>query len=159
MILLVFFLSEKQTREYDINAGEDVFMAGRFVNYAGAETNRPSLRFGNISIMAADIRHPLGYTGKSIVLDMRSQSGYSGSPVFVYRTAGSLFLGNDSIGVRGHMLKLLGIHWYQFPENSTRNSKFEEVPSGMTAIHPANYIIEVLNTPELTAKREEVMAR
>jgi len=159
-----------------ISAGDDIFMIGRFLDYDGKETNQPAMRFGNISILSADIRmdHPL--TGHSIVLDMHSRAGFSGSPVFVYRTAGSVF---KPAGVpidawmHGHMLELLGIHWGQFPDRheiSAKKTKGKQPSrlaseitegfyvkglSGMTCAAPVSAIWEVLDMPKLKRLREK----
>lgn len=143
-----FNLSDENIANWNINAGDDVFMVGRFVDFDGITTNQPSLRFGNISIMSANITSPLGYTGRTLVLDMRSRTGYSGSPVFVYRTHGSIFAKPDSIISGGHLLKLLGIHRGQFYDDKSG-------PSGMSIIHPTSAIWEILNLPELVEMREK----
>jgi hypothetical protein len=85
-------ITEANERELEIGPADDVFIVGRFVDYDGVETNAPAVRFGHISIMDATIRQETGYLGRSIVLDMHSRSGFSGSPVFVFRTLGSEFL-------------------------------------------------------------------
>src|SRR5487761_1303474 len=74
-----------------IGVGDDVFMIGLFVDHDGMTTNIPSARFGQISMMAdrrATIKQPTGYDGESFVVDMHSRTGFSGSPVYVYRTFG-----------------------------------------------------------------------
>lgn len=139
-----FYIDDALIREREINAGDDVFMVGRFVNVDGRQGNQPALRFGNISIMDASVHHPLGFQGRSVILDMRSRSGFSGSPVFVYRTAGSIFGKPNTLVGGGHFLKLLGIHWYQFPERWNLGETPFEVPSAMTAIHPTKSIVEVI---------------
>src|SRR5205823_82762 len=65
---------------------------GLFVDHDGVTTNVPSARFGNISMLPnknATIEQPTNYRGESYVVDMHSRTGFSGSPVFVYRTFGS----------------------------------------------------------------------
>ena len=84
-----------------IGVGDDVFMLGLFVDHDGVATNVPSARFGNVSMMpneSALIEQPTGYKGISYVVDMHSRTGFSGSPVFVYRTFGSnLSMGLDRL--------------------------------------------------------------
>lgn len=143
----VSFISTRQFCEkpnfqngYKIGVGDDVFMIGLFVDHAGMGTGIPSARFGNISMMPspiAKIRQPTGYEGESYVVDMHSRTGFSGSPVYVYRTFGSdlteswrgeevevidvrvggknLDRGSGRIRYRS-LFKLLGILWGQFPE-------------------------------------------
>lgn len=117
MVYESWFLSDKEIKDAEINAGEDVFMLGRFIDYDGVEANCPSMRFGNLSMMAAHVPQPTPsrFAGASYVVDMHSRTGYSGSPVFLYRTTGSLFSAPGKLVV-GHMMKLLGILWGQFPE-------------------------------------------
>ena len=75
-----------------VGVGEDVFMIGLFFDHGQTKINIPSARFGNISMMPdarAPIKQPTGYNGVSYIVDMHSRTGFSGSPVFVYRTFGS----------------------------------------------------------------------
>jgi hypothetical protein len=72
--------------------GDDVFMLGLFVDHDGITKNVPSARFGQISMMPneqATIPQKTGCDGISYIVDMHSRSGFSGSPVFVYRTFGN----------------------------------------------------------------------
>jgi hypothetical protein len=130
---------------HNIGVGEDAFMVGLFVDHDDLTTNVPSARFGHVSMLPnerATIKQPTGYDGISYVLDMHSRTGFSGSPVFVYRTFGGdltqgglgqgypinkLEIHNNRVGHSGRievsgtlkdspMFKLLGIHWAQFPE-------------------------------------------
>jgi Trypsin-like peptidase domain len=125
--------------------GDDVFMIGLFIDHDGVTTNVPSARFGNVSMLpnpAATIEQETGYRGESYVVDMHSRTGFSGSPVFVYRTFGSDLTTDgfyfDDLRIdhlqerlqpnskyggpmagRMHvktMFRFLGIHWGQFPE-------------------------------------------
>lgn len=177
---------------YSIGVGEDVFMIGLFVDHDGLTTNIPSARFGHISMLAdarAAIKQPTGHSGESFVIDMHSRTGFSGSPVYVYRTfahdlTNGMFghefvahglregLGGNSIQGRltfHGFLRLLGIHWGQFPERwelkdqsrlreSSRDliteGRYVEGMSGMTCVIPAWDIREVLDMPSLKAKRD-----
>lgn len=139
----------------EISIGEDAFMMGLFVDHDGVTTNVPGARFGNISMLpnpSAPILQPTGFRGEAYVIDMHSRGGFSGSPVFVYRTFGSdltdrgvefdnLVITNlDQVlraqgraSMRGRLesntlFNLLGIHWGQFPEEweITEGAKSEE---------------------------------
>jgi hypothetical protein len=135
---------EHAMHRHEIGVGDDVFMIGLFIDHNGLATNVPSARFGNISMLPspkAIIEQPTGYEGQSYVVDMHSRTGFSGSPVYVYRT-----FGNDLTSVWGdrfeeieinnpqtdenfrtitarngrirthNLFRLLGIHYAQFPE-------------------------------------------
>lgn len=113
--------------------GDDVFMAGRFIDYDGRETNKPALRFGAISMLDALVEQPTGYRGQSVVVDMHSRTGFSGSPVYIYRPGDTwvghgapppqeiegLYLPTQRTWGMGNntILRLLGLQWGQFPES------------------------------------------
>jgi len=159
----------------DIGIGDDVFMVGRFVDHAGVATNRPALRFGNISIMPAQIEQSNGSYADSFCVDVHSRTGFSGSPVFVYNTNKEQFYyeSSDAPLERECFLKLLGIHWGQFPEEweikdgevkaiinaqDDLEGKYIKGLSGMTCVLPAWTIMEVLNKDEIVQHRKMVDA-
>jgi hypothetical protein len=71
-----------------IGAGDDMFMVGRFISHSGKQRNTPSLRFGSIAMLPFEkVRLEGGYMQEAFLVETRSISGYSGSPVFVYKPA------------------------------------------------------------------------
>lgn len=78
------FLSKKTIDDLEIGPGDDVFIVGRFVNHEGKQRNTPSVRFGCISQMPSEPIVIDGFPQESFLVEARSISGYSGSPVFVY---------------------------------------------------------------------------
>ena len=165
--------------EERIGPGDDVFMVGRFVDLDAKQTNIPAVRFGNISTLPVPVVQPNGYTGLCYCVDMHSRTGYSGSPVFIYRTPGNTLewamtggpvqLGGKSV------LALLGIHCGQFPEElaiKRKNKKISkesalsekayeeyiEGMSGMTCVIPAWRISDLLSREDLTEQRKKVEA-
>jgi len=69
----------------DIGIGDEVFTVGRFIGREGAKINIPALRFGNISQMPVEpILMDDGFRQDCFLVEVRSLSGYSGSPVFLY---------------------------------------------------------------------------
>ena len=85
------FVQPEDIRGQEIAVGDDVFMIGLFVDHHGDAVNAPSSRFGNISVLPTSlsmIRQPTGLEAAAYVVDMHSRSGFSGSPVFMYRTPG-----------------------------------------------------------------------
>ena len=158
----------------EIGPGDDVFMAGRFIDIDAKETNTVSVRFGNISTVPVPIEQPNDYIGDCYCVDMHSRTGYSGSPVFVYRTPGSSLkwiVGGGPVQLAHANFALLGIHCGQFKdelpikgrrkERKTREAKlasrsheeYIEGMSGMTIVIPAERILDILNLPELAALR------
>jgi hypothetical protein len=67
--------------------GDEVLMLSRFGPLEGKEGNMPFVRFGNISAVPGDPIHQIdrNYDQSSYVVEMRSLSGLSGSPVFLYQ--------------------------------------------------------------------------
>jgi hypothetical protein len=59
------------------------------IGVGGGERNQPAARFGNISVMPTPILQPNNVKRPTYLVDMHSRTGYSGSPVFVYRTPGN----------------------------------------------------------------------
>jgi hypothetical protein len=196
------FVTKDQVKKQKLGPGEDVFMVGRFVDHDGGPVNQPAVRFGHISVMPTAMEQPNTAFAEAYCIDMHSRSGYSGSPVFVYRTPGSDLserLSNEikeaTILLAGvNYLGLLGIHFAQFPEEwelkmemlksppwwrrisslwrreTTARSESFKVPaikdgayvkglSGMTCVLPAWCIAEVLNLPQLVARRNASNAR
>lgn len=79
------FLTKDVLKAFDIGPGDDVYMVGRFSSYEGEKRNLPSVRWGIISVMPHDdegVRFEQGgFKQEAFVVEMRSISGYSGSPV------------------------------------------------------------------------------
>ena len=173
------FLTKEGVEQARIGPGEDVFMIGRFIDHDGGPTNMPAARFGNIAINPSPIEQPNGKVAASYCIDLHSRTGYSGSPVFVFRTPGydleeevEREFANKRILVAGvNLLALLGIHYGQFPERwqikpsgrieesvpnepLIRTGEYVEGLSGMTCVLPAWAIMEVLNIPKLKGQRE-----
>lgn len=124
------FASRKLIDDYEIRFGEDAFMVGLFVDHGGSKRNAPSTRFGNVSRLASEsdlVKQPNGNLRPSHLVDLRSRPGFSGSPVFVFRTHASDLSTEFTDAMKGaargsyilftekeHFLKLLGVHCGQF---------------------------------------------
>jgi hypothetical protein len=166
------FLTEEVVAHFDVGAGENVFMAGRFIDHDGGSANKPALRFGNISMMPEPIKQLNGSRQPTYCVDMHSRTGFSGSPVFAYRTVGDDLTtgGGISIGGESHFLGLLGIHCSQFPEywkvvqgitvpdeearNLASDGQVVKGLSGMTCVAPAWAIVETVEKTQLKHMRE-----
>jgi hypothetical protein len=171
------FLTREKMIEEMVGPGEDLFMVGRFVDHDGGQVNLPAVRFGNLSVMPTIIEQPNGKSAESFCVDLHSRSGYSGSPVFIYRTPGFNLEelrkeGPPDILYAGtSLLSLLGIHFAQFPEeweivNKITSSREARNPlitegryvkglSGMTCVLPAWHILDVLNSEKLKKQRSD----
>lgn len=176
------FLMDQQ-----VGIGEDGFMLGLFVGNPGKDRNLVAARFGNVSLLAsndAPIKQENGSIRPAHLFDMRSRGGFSGSPVFIYRTPNDdlrslatpeTARNNNGLHIRVEAQKeqhlaLLGVHAGQYPEpaiakkakKKTRESDNLivagdelELPSGMTIVIPSWEIIDLLNKPVFTKQRVE----
>jgi hypothetical protein len=122
--------SKEDANQLEIGPGDDVFMVGRFMDHDGGSKNQPAFRFGNISIDPTPIKQSNGVQVEAYCVDLHSRSGFSGSPVFVYRTPESdlserpVQQTTPNIGLAyrpvmttsREIFLLLGIHFAQFPE-------------------------------------------
>lgn len=160
------------SEDHPLGVGDDTFMVGRFVDHDGGPTNQPAARFGHISIGPSLLRSALGKEVETICLDTNSRTGFSGSPVYVYRTmTGDLEQAMEpklhgKIAVHKHpVLMLLGVHTGQFPEywdyREGREAEEEGLSddqvkglSGMTRVAPAWAIQALLDMPKFKAPRD-----
>jgi hypothetical protein len=79
------FATEDLIQAMKIGPGDECFVVGRFVNHEGKQRNAPSVRFGAIAQMPQEkIKFDDGSEQESFLVEAKSISGYSGSPVFVY---------------------------------------------------------------------------
>jgi hypothetical protein len=173
LISIRLFATKNIVDDKNIGIGDDVFMVGRFIRQDGAPTDSPAVRFGNISVMPARIEPMSNGIKDSYCIDLHSRSGFSGSPVWVYRTPGndietSMHAGHAVLG--GGFMYFLGIHWGQFPElwEITDRERLKEASSGlipagkyikgvsgMTCVMPPEPILEALNIPQLEEQRRQ----
>jgi hypothetical protein len=129
-----------------IAIGDEVFLVGLFIPEAGKDRNIASGRFGSLSILASDDAPVRGYDGyparPRFVADMRSRPGYSGSPVFVYRSAFvdlRAFTDDDTYSVDYGTLgpaeptfdtfvRFLGVHCAQYNEPTMVSKESPHIP-------------------------------
>jgi len=147
------FLTEELINAHNIGPGDDTFMIGRFIQHDGKQKNLPSVRFGNISMMPHEkVKQQNGHEQDCFLVESRSLSGFSGSPVFVHintpfrpEDKGALKLG----GARGPWL--LGIDCGHLPiyENlKIRNgNSITDIPN--EAAIPKNLVINT-NSGQMT---------
>lgn len=140
------FLSDEIISSRNIGSGDEVFMTGLFVHVAGSTRNLPLVRTGNIAMMPNE---PIP-TGMGIMdaylIEARSIGGLSGSPAFVGK-GGSYYL-----------MGLMHGHWDILPtskEDIGDLDSFGAVNMGIAIVVPAKKILEVINHPKLTEKRQQ----
>lgn len=130
----------------DIGIGDDVFMVGRFLPAEDRGLKEPTLRFGNISLWPANEIKLKGDDKpvSSFLAEMRSRSGCSGSPVFLSIEPGSM----NPVLPRASNIGLLGV------DRGHLTDDYGDTP--MAAIIPASELVELLDSPNLRAKRNSI---
>lgn len=140
------FVTEKKVKKYNLGVGDEVLMVGRFLSHQGSKQNLPLARFGSIAMMPIEtIENSLGNKREHFLVEIRSVSGFSGSPVFVYD------LPFNYAGVRPEPFGqfLLGIDCGHMPKAKSL------LESGIAAIVPAWRILELLEDEQLKQMRKE----
>lgn len=90
-------ITQPRMDELNMGVGDEVFMLGRFISHGGLQLNQPLARFGNIAMMPGQlIRDGRGLDVEAFLVEMRSHSGFSGSPVFVHMGPGT-YRGNGTM--------------------------------------------------------------
>jgi hypothetical protein len=166
------FLDQDMVKRYGIGPGDDAFTVGRFINHEGKQRNHATARFGCIAQMPCEpIRQDTGFEQESFLVEARSTSGYSGSPVFLYVPAfsggPSRFNTNWSLGPW-----LLGITWGHINDyEPVRDEKYRPVEpanpkkmqvrinTGMMAVVPAWKLAEMLDDQDMVAHRNRELEK
>lgn len=149
-----------------IGPGDDVFMVGRFVGHDGRQRNLPAARFGNISMMLGEkIMHERQYLVDSFLVETRSLSGNSGSPVFVHIPPAAHRPGSNTIVMGAIGPWLLGIDWAHVSifekvkekdrQTNTQQGYIVQSNSGQMAVAPAWKIRDLLNEEPFVKARSE----
>jgi hypothetical protein len=176
-------MTEQIVDDYSIGIGDEVCSVGRFVDLRGQRSNRPMVRSGVIAAMPefAVQRRNLP-PQDSYIVEMRSRSGYSGSPVYVYlpppqvrfkhsqAQQQAIFRGKPLIKMMGFYGPwLLGVHWGEIlvdgPDapalvgrtDIDEDRKRIELGSGMIGVVPCKKLAKLLlDHPKLARERRAV---
>lgn len=122
-----------------IAEGTEVFFTGLFTRYLGESKNYPISRFGKIALMPEEKIDFVDAKRDLILLETTSYGGNSGSPVFVSYVSGQYTI-----------RKLIGVMTGSFEEFNEIGLLTNSIPiskenSGISAITPCNYLIEMIN--------------
>ena len=162
-------LDEFRARLLRIGPGDDTFEVGRFVNHEGRRRNTPTVRCGTIAMMPVE-QVPMadGHMQDAYLVESRTRSGYSGSPVFVrapHDRLPPLALPNREgplpqipHGYGPSTPLLLGVlaAYLQGP-NAALPDLLEN--TGMEVVIPAWRLLLLLETPELASRRDREEAQ
>lgn len=165
-------LTEELATKWSLGPGDETFMIGRYVDLDGRERNEPVVRFGNVSAFPGVVVHQRerGFDQLSVPVEVRSLSGFSGSPVFV---APGPYVEPDGAGgvrikaITGQPVFLLGVDWghHHWREpvrdaDGTRSAgkTFVQANSGMSLVVPGWKLQSLLYSDDLVAERAEAEA-
>lgn len=160
-----------------IGPGTETVTIGRFMDYDGRHKNTPSVRFGNIAVMEeqAVMNKRLHNVQDSLLVECRTISGYSGSPVFALWSP--LAMNDPYCGMYVEnkpphdMMIFLGVTWSYLPSKGevfiddpatgdpeTPTNAWVKGHTGMAAIIPAWKLRELLESEEVAAMRNKNIA-
>jgi len=140
------FLTEADIDKHYIGPGDEVFMVGRLTGHQGTKKNLPIIRFGHLSMLPIEpLENPIRKQRAHFLVEVRSVSGFSGSPVIVFDLPYSIQ------GTRPEHFQefLLGIDCGHMPKDE------KLMKAGIAAVVPAWRLTELLERQELVTDRRE----
>ena len=148
----------------DIGIGDEVSITGLFRSHYGRERNVPIIRIGNIAMMRGEPVYT-DYCGltDAYLIEARSISGLSGSPVFV--NVSPVAIRPQLQFATGQRFLLLGLmHGHFDIKNLNEDVVLDDERDGTTGINtgigvviPVEKIIETVNQPELIEMRRKAV--
>ncbi len=151
-------LTAEEIETYSVEPGDDVFVTGLFRHHYGKERNIPVVRIGAIAQMREeDIDDESPYAPvDGYLIEARSTSGLSGSPVFLHvayprwidgkltQAFGSIDEGETN---PVFWMGLIHAHYDDQLDGA------EGINTGVAIVVPADRIVEILETPEAVNRR------
>jgi len=157
---LSMLLTREEIEELHVGLGDDVYFMGRFVSHDGQEQNLPVVRWGTIARMPSEpIRQvERAFDQESYLVEARSLSGFSGSPVMLHIPPFSFRFPTGEWGQSdGDPLSpttttgLLGVDWGHLGLPGVQNSN-----TGVMAVVPSWKLRQLLlEHPDLLAERHQ----
>lgn len=152
-------LSREEVEQSHVGPGDDVYFMGRFVSHDGRDQNLPVVRWGTVARMpGAPIRQvERGFNQESYLIEARSLSGFSGSPVmlhippFSFRFPTGEWEPSDADPLSPTTTTgLLGVDWGHLGVPGVQNSN-----TGIMAVVPSWKLRDLLlEHPDLLAERK-----
>ena len=174
-VSLDMFCDQKFLTDRQVGIGEDGCMLGLFHDLPGKDRNLIAARFGNIALLADNsfkVKLANGKYFPAHLFDIRSRSGFSGSPVYIYRVpTGDLNQAEGAgftVDANNRFCALLGIHVSQYRDTievakevpqAGREPKLVVtgeklvIPNSVTVVVPAWEILSLLNRQEFKNQR------
>ncbi|MDO8953522.1 MAG: hypothetical protein Q7V63_01580 [Gammaproteobacteria bacterium] len=145
-------MTDELIKTNEIDCGDEVFITGLFKHYAGNTRNSPIVRIGNIALMPSEKIQVNEHLIDAYLIESRSISGLSGSPVFV--NLGDVRKLDDKVmHAKGdHIPPLFGLICGHFDSKkegvdaiSDMTSNQEKINVGIAIITPVAKLAEMLN--------------
>jgi len=150
-----------------ITVGDEVFFPGLFTRAPGQTQNTPIVRHGNLALLPDGPIQTNEGLADVYLIEARSIGGISGSPVFVRESVS--FIAEEEDGRRVSITgigetRLLGViqaHW-DVKENDINAFEFAHNPKGVNMgvalVVPAQKIVELMEHPDIAARRKKAEA-
>ena len=166
------FMTKDMAQGLGIGPGDEAFMVGRFISHEGKQKNTPTVRFGNLAMMAHEpMTNKYGQAQETFLVECRSIPGYSGSPVFVFinptlpRPPYWFTPAMPVYRPEYHGPWLLGVDWCHIQNYETVLEEDKETPcvpqrwaksnTGMAGVIPAWRLASLLEIDELVVQRKQ----
>jgi len=140
-------LSAEIINKEGIGIGDEVFLIGLFQKHPGVRKNLPIIRVGNVAMMPEEPIETDNGLIDAYLIECRSLSGLSGSPVFVvFRNP------KHNRESTFYWMGLMYGHWnVDNTSDSTIGQNSEPLNTGIGIVVPAYKILEVMNQEKLIA--------
>jgi hypothetical protein len=160
---LTLFLSDDIVKKEGIGLGDEVFVIGLFREVHGRKRNFPIIRSGMIASMIDEPLQDEG-TGKdyrAFLIEARSISGLSGSPVFMAlkKRGAEMHPAPRGFHAMTHQMLLVGLiraHW-DLAEKETfvdfGTNDIEKLNTGIAIVTPIQEVEKILTSEELKKQR------
>lgn len=140
-------LKRSDYKNETIDVGTDVFFSGLFTPYIGSKNINPIFRFGKLCLVPNEKIEFVDLKRELLLIESSTFGGNSGSPVIF----------NYNKGGKAHV-RLAGVVLGSFNQKNLLKEQDDnslEVLSsiGISAITPSEFILDILNSPELLKQR------
>jgi hypothetical protein len=143
-----------------IGLGDEIFIIGLFRSHYGRQRNVPIIRVGNLAMMKGEPvkTEYCGYT-EAYLVEARSISGLSGSPVFIHVP---LFEPDGGTVTQFFLLGLMHGHFdiQNLNEDTVLDSDegtTKGINTGIGVVIPVEKILETIDQPELVEMRKKAI--
>lgn len=156
------FLDEEKIKQNGIDCGDEVFITGLFKHHFGEKKNIPIVRVGNIAMMPEEKLHLKDRVMDAYLIECRSISGISGSPVFINYGLVREIDGIVKFKQGEQIPSLLGLVHGHFDTNSNEidtidstTGNDEKINVGIAIVIPVKDLSNLLNSKEILQMQEQ----